>query len=85
MIVGKENITPSVGMVESLIAREQGANSRSCAYTPKEVGKHGKNWKTILNGKNMLNHFGKYFRGYVVVLCFILRRCMRNHLLSMLS
>lgn len=45
---GSEHVLPSV--VESLMEREQGANSGTVAYRPREVGKHGKRWTSVLNG-----------------------------------
>jgi len=51
LVAERENAIPSV--VKSLIEREQGANSGSGAYRPKEIGNRGKSWKTTLNGKNI--------------------------------
>jgi len=46
--VETKNGVPSV--VESLKEREQGANSGTVAYRPKEVGTRGKRWINVLNG-----------------------------------
>lgn len=46
---GSEHVLPSV--VESLMEREQGANSGTVAYRPREVGKRGKRWISVLNGR----------------------------------
>lgn len=49
---GQETATPNI--IESLIEREQGANSGAVAYRPNEIGNRGMRWKAAVNGWDSL-------------------------------
>lgn len=51
VIAGQETATPNI--IESLIEREQGANSGAVAYRPNEIGNRGMRWKAAVNGMDV--------------------------------